>query len=165
MDVMVNNRTGIQIGDNTNLFDFTYIENAAHAHILAADRLSPEHPKYSQVAGQAFFISNGEPVHYWDFPRALWKAAGHTPTKIRVIPKPIALVIAIIMEFVCWLQGKEPVLNRFRVHYICLNRYCNIEKARSALDYNPPVSLSEGIRRSAQVRPIEIMKLLADHLW
>lgn len=153
MQVMVDKRTHIQIGNNQNLFDFTYIENAAHAHLLAADRLSADHPKHSQVAGEAFFISNNEPRPYWDFPRALWRAAGHTPGRISVIPKWLAMVIAIVMEVVAWLRGTEATLTRFRVHYICLTRYCNIEKARQALDYIPPVPLDEGIKQSAQVSP------------
>lgn len=151
MQVMVNKKTNMQIGNNKNLFDWTYIENAALAHLLAADRLSPSHPKYKQVAGEVFFISNGDPRPYWDFPRGLWQAAGHTPKKITVIPKSVAMVIAVILELIAWIQGKEAFLSRFRVHYICLTRYCNIDKARDALDYDPPISLDEGIRRSAEV--------------
>ena len=135
----------MQIGSNENLFDWTYIENAAHAHVLAADRLSPSHPKHTSVAGEAFFVSNGEPWRYWDFPRALWREAGHIPGKVTVIPRAVAYVLAAIMEFVCWLRGTEPTLTRFRVHYMCATRYCNIEKARKALDYDPPVPLDEGI--------------------
>jgi 3-beta hydroxysteroid dehydrogenase/isomerase family len=29
------------IGDNQNLFDLTFVDNAAYAHILAADKLLP----------------------------------------------------------------------------------------------------------------------------
>ena len=32
-------RTGIQIGNNTKLMDWTYVTNVADAHILAADKL------------------------------------------------------------------------------------------------------------------------------
>jgi sterol-4alpha-carboxylate 3-dehydrogenase (decarboxylating) len=151
MNVMVTKKTGMQIGDNTNLFDWTYIENAAYAHILAADRLSPEHPKYSQVAGEAFFISNGEPRPYWDFPRGLWKAAGHVPERIVVLPKFVGMIIAIIMEAISWFTGVPALLTRFRVTYVCMTRWCNIDKARKALDYQPLYSLDEGIRLSAEV--------------
>ena len=37
-----------QIGDNSNLFDYTYIENVAHSHILAADKLTTG----SSIGGQ-----------------------------------------------------------------------------------------------------------------
>ena len=148
---MLSGRAHLQIGNNENLFDWTYVENAAEAHLLAADRLSNAHPKYKCVAGEAFFITNGEPRPYWDIPRTLWKEAGHVPTKITVIPKGIAMVIAVIMEFIAWARGTEATLTRFRVHYICLTRYCNIDKARNALDYNPSITLDEGVVKSVQV--------------
>lgn len=141
----------MQLGDNTNLFDWTYIENAAQAHLLAADRLSPSHPKYSQVAGQAFFITNGEPLPYWDFPRGLWTVAGHTPTSVIAIPKFMAYIIGAISEFIGWLLGKPMLLNRFVVTIVTSTRYCNIDKARKALDYDPEIPLQEGMRRSVEV--------------
>jgi sterol-4alpha-carboxylate 3-dehydrogenase (decarboxylating) len=98
MNVMVTKKTGMQIGDNSNLFDWTYIGNAVQVHILAADRLFPEHLKYPQVAGEALFISDGEPRPYWDLPRGLWKAAEHVLERIVVLPKFVGMIIAIIME-------------------------------------------------------------------
>lgn len=73
-----------QLGDNDNLFDFTYVENVAHAHILAAyallqtlqmfgDRQPLDNEK---VDGEAFFVTNDSPVYFWDFARALWTMAG-----------------------------------------------------------------------------------------
>lgn len=151
MAAMEAGRTGTQIGDNTNKFDFTYIPNAAHAHLLAADRLSPTHPKHARVAGQAFFISNGTPVPFWDFPRALWREAGHVPAKVTVLPKPVALVIAWLMEVWAWISGGTAPLTRFRVAMVTTTRWCDISKARDALDYEPLYSLDEGIRRTIKV--------------
>lgn len=42
--VIKNGQTKFQIGDNTNLFDWTYVGNVAHAHLLAADRLEDHYP-------------------------------------------------------------------------------------------------------------------------
>jgi sterol-4alpha-carboxylate 3-dehydrogenase (decarboxylating) len=39
-------RTNFQIGDNKNLVDFTYVDNIAHAHLLAADKLSASNKPY-----------------------------------------------------------------------------------------------------------------------
>lgn len=41
-------QTGVMLGDNSTLFDFTYVENVAHAHILAADKLTTT----TDVAGE-----------------------------------------------------------------------------------------------------------------
>ena len=40
MQVFKNRQTHFQIGDNDNLFDWTYVTNVADAHLLAADRLT-----------------------------------------------------------------------------------------------------------------------------
>jgi len=37
-------QTHFQIGDNTNIFDWTYVGNVARAHLLAADKLETPPP-------------------------------------------------------------------------------------------------------------------------
>jgi sterol-4alpha-carboxylate 3-dehydrogenase (decarboxylating) len=63
--------TRMQIGDNSNLFDWTYIGNHAHVHVLAADALleaykSPNLPPESErVDGEVFYTTNDEPrLHF-----------------------------------------------------------------------------------------------------
>ncbi|KAI0938800.1 hypothetical protein AcV5_000403 [Taiwanofungus camphoratus] len=150
MGALAAGRTGTQIGPNTNLFDWTYIANAAHAHLLAADRLSPSHPRFPSVAGRAFFVTNGEPWPFWNFPRAIWATAGHVPGRVTVMPRWLAWVLALLMEAWAWATGGTPMLNRFRVTYVCTTRWCDISRAREALDYEPIVSMEEGIRRSVE---------------
>jgi sterol-4alpha-carboxylate 3-dehydrogenase (decarboxylating) len=136
-------RTHVQIGSNTNLFDWTYIDNLVHAHLLAADKLGPT----SGVAGEIFFITNGDPIPFWDFPHMLWAclaAAG-------VMPKALGMLIASIAEFVAWVTGKDPLFTRFRVKFSCAKRWHNIDKARRVLGYQPLVSNEEGIERTADV--------------
>src|SRR5688500_3051792 len=48
------------IGAPDNLVDVTYVDNAAHAHLLALDALGAEKHK---PAGKAYFISQGKPVN------------------------------------------------------------------------------------------------------
>ncbi|KAI0243590.1 erg26, C-3 sterol dehydrogenase, partial [Massospora cicadina] len=55
-------RSSTAIGTNQNLFDFTYIENAAHAHLLAFEKLDNS----PNVAGEAFFITNGTPIPFFN---------------------------------------------------------------------------------------------------
>lgn len=42
--VVKNGQTKFQIGSNENLFDWTYVGNVAHAHLLAADKLDTTYP-------------------------------------------------------------------------------------------------------------------------
>ncbi|KAL9607770.1 MAG: hypothetical protein Q9167_007339, partial [Letrouitia subvulpina] len=83
LQALAKRQTKYQLGPNTNLFDFTYVRNAAHAHVLAAiallstHRLHPTAPlDHERVDGEAFFITNAQPVYFWDFARAVWRAAG-----------------------------------------------------------------------------------------
>jgi sterol-4alpha-carboxylate 3-dehydrogenase (decarboxylating) len=151
MNIYATGRTRMQLGSGHNLFDWTYIKNAAWAHILAADRLDDSHPKHSQVAGQAFFVTNGEPRPFWEFPRALWRAAGWKETSPIVIPRFLAFLIAYISVFIAWILGKQPTLTPFRVNVVTSVRWCNIDRARKALDYAPIVSLDDGIRETVEV--------------
>lgn len=254
-------QTHFQIGDNTNLFDWTYVGNVAHAHLLAADKLDTRPPApplsdlekiptfpddvppltsaeedlinyplptidlttgyhrvptsearplgpcvtpppnadriatafadpnpgpsnrpvvrtrfdafsdYSlqrsklfdpsksplQVAGQAFFITNGEPFYFWDFPRRVWHHLdtyfpGHRKDRgYFVLPKTIGLAAASGSEWFGWITGKEPTFTRFKVTFASANRWHNIEKARRVLGYEPQVGLEEGIKRMVEV--------------
>ncbi|KAG7005453.1 sterol-4-alpha-carboxylate 3-dehydrogenase, decarboxylating [Physcia stellaris] len=104
-----------QIGSGKNLFDWTYVGNAAHAHILAPEALLNASPSSDttrpRVDGETFFITNGDPMPFWDFVRAIGEAAGY-PVKrqdIWVIPRSVGLTMAVIAEWVVWLKslGKE----------------------------------------------------------
>ena len=56
-----------------------YVENAADAHLLAADALTPGSP----VAGRAYFISQGEPVNCWQWIDEILALAGLPPVAAR----------------------------------------------------------------------------------
>ena len=51
------------VGDGCNVVDMVYVENAAAAHLQAADALSPG----ASVCGQAYFITQGESVNCWEW--------------------------------------------------------------------------------------------------
>lgn len=254
-------QTHYQIGDNTHLFDWTYVGNVARAHLLAADKLTTftpgpalatleklplsasevpqltpaeedivhyalptinattgthriptcesrplgpyvtpppnaekiaaafvdpnpppsirpvvrtrfdalseyglnysklQHPDVNplQVAGQAFFITNGEPCYFWDFPRTVWYQLdnyfpGHRqPRNPIVLPRSIGMVAASGSEWFGWLTGKEVTFTRFKVMFSCTTRWHNIEKARRVLGYEPEVGIQEGIKRMVDV--------------
>lgn len=198
-------KTNVQIGDNRNLFDWTYVDNVVHAHLVAAERLEesvsyeeldtrlppvdkdlprrnlptstyrpdsllssertfdpsfqntsqPDAPlaaarnRYDQwfslqqqadsssspppssipVAGQAFFITNGEPIYFWDFPRSIWaEYNGHVPSFVIPLPVGVGMFAAGMGELFCWLRGKTPSLTRGKIIYSTTHRYYNIEK-------------------------------------
>ncbi|KAH7124180.1 hydroxysteroid dehydrogenase [Dendryphion nanum] len=154
-------RTRFQIGDGTNLFDFTYIGNTAHAHILAAEALLRESVGLAdrdsplKVNGEAFFITNDDHWPFWDFVRAMAAEAGHPvpKDKVTVVPSSVYYAFAVVAEWAVWafsLGSKESHVNRRMAKYLTMTRTFNISKAKERLGYRPQVSMQEGIKRAVQ---------------
>ncbi|OAA66731.1 c-3 sterol dehydrogenase c-4 decarboxylase [Niveomyces insectorum RCEF 264] len=151
-------RHNVQIGENNNLFDFTYVENVAHAHLLAARALRATATAatapldYERIDGEAFLITNGSPVYFWDFARTVWKYAGCTDgtDKAWVLSREVGVLLGLASECVFALLRRPPTFNRQRIIYSCMTRYYDISKARRLLGYEPIVSLEEGIRRGVK---------------
>lgn len=140
-----------QLGDNNNLFDWTYAGNVADAHVLATIALrDPE--RCEQTMGQTFFITNDSPSYFWSLARTVWKQDGYPVDDRRVIVlnKPLAIVAGYFSQWVSHLLGKEPGLTPFRVRIVCATRYHNITKAKTLLGYKPRVDIEEGINRTLQ---------------
>ncbi|KAL9100687.1 MAG: hypothetical protein Q9163_003963 [Psora crenata] len=152
-------QTKFQLGSNENLFEFTYVGNVAHAHILAAIALIQTHRyeaeplDHEKVDGEAFFITNGQPMYFWDFTRMFWTAAGDKtePNQVWHIPKEMGLFLATIVEWLFWLAGgRTPNLTRMKVKYSCMTRYFNIDKARARLGYIPKWGVEEALQRTVK---------------
>lgn len=146
-----------QIGDNKSLFDWLSATNAAQAHLLAAKALlqRPEGGS-GKVDGEAFFITDGNPVPFWTFERQIWSAAGDktTPEEVTVVPAWLMLNLASAVELLYWaftLGLKRPkVLRRQIMTYTCHARTYSIEKARERLGYKPVDDRVEQIQRGLE---------------
>ncbi|KAK6428678.1 hypothetical protein LTR95_015176 [Oleoguttula sp. CCFEE 5521] len=138
--------TGFIIGDGNNLSDWLYVSNAALAHCLAAENLLTT----ATAAGEVFFVTNQEPVYFWNLLEAIWAEFGHY-TKRRTIPLNLALVWAWLMEVWSWFSGREMGIGRDSVADAVAVRYVSGEKAEKMLGYRPlidGVRLREGVRKS-----------------
>ncbi|MEE4265638.1 MAG: NAD-dependent epimerase/dehydratase family protein [Desulfobacteraceae bacterium] len=133
-----------QIGDGKNLIDATYIDDAADAHILAADKLE-EHP---DLSGNIYFISQGEPVLAWYIINKFLELAGCNPVK-KSVPFRIAWATGALLEFIYSILhlSKEPYLTRFLAESVALSSWFNIAAAKRDLGYTPKIGTAEGLRR------------------
>lgn len=134
----------IRVGDGTNLIDTIYVENAAEAHLQAADALHLGSP----VAGRAYFLSQGEPLSCWPWIDQLLALAGLPPVK-RSISAGAAWKLGAVMEAVyrTFRIESEPRLTRFLAAQLSTSHYFNIDRARADFGYRPKVSIEEGMRR------------------
>jgi sterol-4alpha-carboxylate 3-dehydrogenase (decarboxylating) len=133
------------VGNRDKLSDFTYISNLVDAVVAAEDRLVPGSP----VGGQAYFITNGEPMAFFDFIEMFIVQMGYPPIKGKV-PFWLAYSVAAVAEALDTLKGgtlnAEDGLSRFSIRYMVTHHYYRIAKAKKDLDWSPKVSLREGIR-------------------
>jgi len=136
-----------RIGTRPNLVDTVYVDNAARAHLQAADRLSPG----SSVAGNCYFISNNEPLPLWEMVNRILAAAGVPPVTRSISPR-MAFTAGCLCEGL-WsllhLSG-EPPMTRFVAHELASAHWFNIESARRDFGYQPEISIEEGLVRLRQ---------------
>ncbi|MHB9007576.1 MAG: NAD-dependent epimerase/dehydratase family protein [Limisphaerales bacterium] len=135
-----------RIGRFSKRIDTVYIDNAAEAHLRAAERLSPGSP----VAGRVYFISQGQPVETWEMINQLLRAAG-APAVERTVPYRMALLLAWAFETGHRLarSPREPRLTRFVVRELCTSHWFDLGAAQRDLGYEPTISIAEGLRRLA----------------
>jgi nucleoside-diphosphate-sugar epimerase len=147
--IVAKGRTGKlrRIGVRPNLVDTVYVDNAARAHLLAADTLSPGSP----AAGNCYFISNNEPLPLWDMVNRILAAAG-VPPVTRSISPSVAYAVGCVCEgFWKLLQlSGEPPMTRFVAHELASAHWFNTEAARRDFGYQAEISIEEGLARLRQ---------------
>jgi nucleoside-diphosphate-sugar epimerase len=133
-----------QVGRGTWLSDYTYVDNLVDALLAADAKLAVD----SAVAGEAYFITNGEPMPFWDFVRKVLARLDLPPIQGK-IPHQIVYAIAAVKEGFDTLRGgtitPEDGLTRFAIRYMCTHHYFRIDKARRDFGYDPKVSVEDGI--------------------
>lgn len=136
-----------RIGNGKNLIDTTYIDNAADAHLLAAEKLIEN----AALSGKIYFISQGEPMLAWDMINAILTMSGFGPVKGSV-PYRIAWMTGALLEVaykIFHLSG-EPYITRFTAYAVAKSHWFDIGAAKRDLGYIPRVSTEEGLRRLEQ---------------
>jgi nucleoside-diphosphate-sugar epimerase len=133
-----------QVGDGSNLIDAVYVENAAAAHLQAADALQPGSP----ASGKAYFITNGEPVNCWQWINQILTLAGLPPVQKKV-SRRAAWIAGGALEAMWTIVGRsdEPRMTQFLAAQLATSHYFDISAARRDFGYDPQISMAEGMRR------------------
>ena len=134
------------VGSGDNLIDVTYVDNGAHAHLLAADALALPNPKN---AGRPYFISDGAPVVPWQWLNTIF-AGLSLPPLVRKVPYPVAVAVGSVLEAV-WgafdLAG-EPPMTRFVAAQLGTSHHYSMKNAREHLGYEPIVDSTAALAKT-----------------
>jgi 2-alkyl-3-oxoalkanoate reductase len=133
-----------KIGRRETTIDSVFIDNAAAAHLLACDRLTPGAPP----AGRAYFISNGEPMPTWELVDRIL-AAGGLPPVTRGVPLWVAVAAGWVLErwYTMFRPDEEPPMTPFLARELATSHWFDPSAARRDLGYVPQVSIAEGLER------------------
>jgi len=133
-----------RIGTRECLVDTIYIDNAAKAHLQAADRLEIG----AVVAGKAYFLSQGEPLPVWEVVNRILDAGGLPPVS-RTISPGLAYTAGAALEKIYTLMHLkgEPRMTRFVARELSTAHWFDLSAARRDFGYAPQVSFDEGIER------------------
>lgn len=134
------------VGDGTSKVDVSYVGNVADAHIDAFDALES-----GKGAGQAYFISQGEPVELWPWVNSILEGLGHTPLT-KKIPLPLAYSVGAVCEGVwkCLGRRSDPPITRFVAVELAKDHYFDISAAQRDLGYEPKVSMTDALKKAIQ---------------
>jgi nucleoside-diphosphate-sugar epimerase len=131
------------VGDGQNLVDMIYVENAARAHLQAADALIPG----SRVCGRAYFLSQGAPVNCWDWINQIL-ALAQLPPMTKRISYRAAYAAGAMLEAAWQLlrRSDEPPMTRFLASQLARSQWFDITRAKEDFGYWPKVSTEEGMK-------------------
>lgn len=142
--IRVNSKIGLPLfNKGQNFVDMTCVENVAYALRLCIQKENIDFKTYN--------ITNGEPQYFKGLLEELFNALGVKP-KYMYININVIYAISCMIEFVYKVLHiyKEPMITRYNVCTLGYSQTLDISKAKKDLEYNPVMTLSEGIKKYAK---------------
>lgn len=141
----------MRLGDGRARFSHVYVDNVAHAHLLAARALASP-ARAARAAGRVVHVTDFPTGGFFDFAERLLTPLGLAPRGR--LPEAAARAVAWASERTYaldrggrWLAG-EPALTRFAVAATCKD-FTFTSAAPELLGYAPIVGLDEGLAATA----------------
>lgn len=129
------------IGDGRSVTDNVHVDSVVDAHFLVAQKLTDDP---DLVGGQAYFVSDDEPMNPVIWYRPIVEGLGYSWPKMHV-PGPVAYAVAYAGELLHYIGGPTPMLTRRDVLAVTRDASFRIDKARAHLGYAPRTTSIRGI--------------------
>lgn len=132
------------VGDGKNQVSITDVENAAHAHVLAADRLHAGAPH----AGRAYFIAQEQPIELWSWINVVLERL-RVPRVTRRVPLALAYAGGAALELLWRARGRvdEPPMTRFLALQLARSHTYSLFPAREDFGYEERIDLAHATER------------------
>ncbi|MCH2212892.1 MAG: NAD-dependent epimerase/dehydratase family protein [Fuerstiella sp.] len=131
------------LGATDKLMNNTFVGNLCEAIWLGIEQ--------DDQVGETFNIRDPRAVSKKEFMDTICTAAGYEiPAK--VVPLPVARLLAATMEGLWKLRGKKtaPLVNSARIKFLGLNLDFSIDKAVQQLDYSPSVDFTDAMKLTVE---------------
>ncbi|MFZ6990534.1 NAD-dependent epimerase/dehydratase family protein [Curtobacterium sp. RRHDQ66] len=127
------------------LIDSCYVDNAASAMVAALAHAADE-----DVHGNAYVVTNGEPRPVADLLDGICRASG-VPTPRWHVPAGVARAAGSLVEALWRVRPgvDEPPMTRFLAEQLSTSHWFDQRRTRRDLQWEPTVSIDEGLRRLA----------------
>jgi nucleoside-diphosphate-sugar epimerase len=132
------------VGHAAARFDVVYVDNVAHAHLLAAAALTRDP---SRIGGRAYFVGESNKPNYFAWLRPYAEHA-RIPMPRRYLGRTGTALAARAMELGERLSGKPATFHRFHQRVIGEDFFFSNAAIQRDLAYAPLVTPDEGQRRT-----------------
>ena len=129
------------LGDGKIRYHMVYIDDLIHAYMLASE--------VETAVGEAFIIGGEEALELNELLKTIGRVL-NKPIRIFRMPAWPFQILGTVMEKIFIPMGISPPIYRRRVDFFTKSRTFDISKAKRLLNYQPRVSLQEGVRRTAE---------------
>lgn len=124
------------------LLSIVYVSDLVDGFILAGES--------DKAIGEIYFISEDRIYTGEEIENAILKALGKKVISFRV-PVLILYPVSFASELIFKIQGKASPLNIEKIKDVRQKNWaCSIEKAKKELNYNPKVSLEDGMKKTME---------------
>ncbi len=129
------------IGNGKPLYHLTFVEDLVAGIILAGEVEASNKRVYT--------IGGNEYLPLEDLVALIAEILGKKVSSLK-IPLPPVYMAAFCCEMICRPLGIEPPLFRRRLDFFTKDRAFDITRAKSELNYQPQISLKDGLTRTAE---------------
>lgn len=142
--IRANRKVGVPLfNKGTNIVDITCVENVALALRLALES--------DCALGNTYNITNGEPREFKEILEELFVQIGEKSRYLKINLKFMYGVASFIeCIYKTFHIYKEPMITKYNICTLGYSQTLNIEKAKRDFNYEPKMSLSEGIKKYAE---------------